>query len=215
MLISLPLLALGFLEMTRGGEDQQLVSVFAWFCGAFTFFFLVYLAWTHRLYSHTAPDAAKTIAAAQHTARASKLSHLLGLRSAEDWGMSAAFIALLVSVAAAIIGAREGGIWLPIIVLVTVAASWTTVVYAFGLRYFRLHSAGEIISFDIDEDPAFGDFLSMAVMVSSVGAMSAGTPRTRAGLNTVRTHTFISFAFNALVVAMAVSLITGFIASGA
>ena len=65
---------------------------------------------------------------------------------------------------------------------VTVAASWATVVYAFGLRYFRMHSAG--------------------------------TPRTRLGLTAVRTHTFISFTFNALVVAMAVSLITGFIAAG-
>lgn len=52
----------------------------------------------------------------------------------------------------------------------------------------------------------------MAVMVSSVGAMSAGVPRTRAGLTAVRTHTYISFAFNALIVAMAVSLIAGLIA---
>lgn len=214
MLVSLPLLAMGFVEMGARGDDASFVPVFAWFCGAFTLFFLVYLIWTHRLFSRTEPHTASRIAAAQHTERASRLSRLLGLKSAEDWGMSAAFIALFVSVAAAVIGAREGGVWLPLIVLVTVAASWATVVYAFGLRYFRMHSAGETITFDIAEEPIFADFLSMAVMVSSVGAMSAGTPRTRLGLTAVRTHTFISFAFNALVVAMAVSLITGFIAAG-
>lgn len=163
MLVSLPLLILGFVEMSGAGNDQRYVPAFAWFCGAFTLFFLVYLVWTHRLFSRTAPDVAMRIAAAQHTGRASHLSRLLGLKSAEDWGM---------------------------------------------------HVAGETITFDIDEDPTFVDFLSMAVMVSSVGAMSAGTPRTRLGLSAVRTHTFISFAFNAIVVAMAVSLITGFIASG-
>ena len=49
-------------------------------------------------------------------------------------------------------------------------------------------------------------------MVSSIGAMSAGTPRTRAGLRAVRTHTYIAFIFNALVVAMTVSILGSLIA---
>lgn len=104
-----------------------------------------------------------------------------------------------------------GGLALP--VLTTTAGAWTTVTYAFALRYFRLHAAGERIEFDIDEDPRFLDFVSMAVMVSSVGAMSAGTPRTRAGLSTVRSHTALAFVFNAFVVAMVVSLVAGLIAT--
>lgn len=213
MLFSLPLLVMGFVDVSRSDDSARMIAVFAWFCGAFTLFFLIYLTWTHLLLSRTPPEQLRQIAAMQHDSRVSVLSRLLGLKSAEDWGMSAAFIALFVSVAAAIIGAREGGIWLSLIVLVTVAAAWATVAYAFALRYFRLDAAGEKITFDIDEQPTFTDYLSMAIMVSSVGAMSAGTPRTRSGLNTVRTHTFISFAFNAIVVAMAVSLITGLIAT--
>ncbi|MCA0346011.1 MAG: hypothetical protein LCH31_03005 [Actinobacteria bacterium] len=50
-----------------------------------------------------------------------------------------------------------------------------------------------------------------ALMVSAVAATSAGTPRTRPGLTMMRTQTYISFAFNAIVVAMAVSLITSLI----
>lgn len=214
MLLSIPLLTIAFVELARGRETADLQIVLAAFCASFTVFFLVFLVWTHRLFSRTDPDTALKIAAAQYRGGASWFSRLLGLKSAEEWGMSAAFLALFVSVLASIMGAREQGLWLPIIVLITVATSWATVVYAFGLRYFRLHAAGETITFDIDEPPTFTDFLSMAVMVSSVGAMSAGTPRTRAGLTTVRTHTFISFGFNALAVAMAVSFITGFITAG-
>ena len=50
-----------------------------------------------------------------------------------------------------------------------------------------------------------------ALMVSAVAATSAGTPRTRSGLTTMRTQTYISFSFNAIVVGMAVSLITSLI----
>lgn len=53
----------------------------------------------------------------------------------------------------------------------------------------------------------------MAVMVSSVGAMSAGTPRTRARLSTVRGHTTLAFVFNAFVVSMVGSLVVGLFAT--
>lgn len=108
-------------------------------------------------------------------------------------------------------------LWLPALVVITAATSWATIVYAFALRYFRLNAGGETITFDLAEHatgiPQFIDFVSMSVMVSSVGALSAGTPRTRASLAAVRTHTFIAFGFNALVVAMTVSLVTSLIAS--
>lgn len=210
LLVSTPLLLVPLLEVVvmRQGEAPNLVSVFVSVCASFTLFFLVYLIWTHRLFTRTEPGELSRIAALQHRRGASGLSRLIGLKTAEDWAMTSAVVALLVSGAAAILGAREGGIVLPLLVLLTVATAWATVVYAFALRYLRLHHAGETIEFDIVETPGFQEFLSMAVMVSSVAAMSAGTPKTRASLTTVRTHTYISFAFNALVVAMAVSLIT-------
>lgn len=198
----------------RLDNDLSPTLVFAGLCASFTLFFMIYLIWTHRLFSGTEEAETLRIAALQHRQGASGLSRLIGLKTAEDWAMSAALTALLVSGAAAILGARDGGLWLPLLVLLTVATAWVTVVYAFGLRYLRLHAAGEIIEFDIAEQPIFSDFLSMAVMVSAVAATSAGVPRTRPALTAMRTHTFISFAFNALVVAMAVSLITTLVANG-
>ncbi|QZY51978.1 DUF1345 domain-containing protein [Leucobacter tenebrionis] len=214
MLVSSPILAAPLIVLGRAGLRENPGLVLAALCASFTVFFLVYLVWTHLLFSRADPDEALRIAAAQHRRGASRLSRVIGLKTAEDWGMTAALVALMVSVVAAVFGAREGGDWMPALVLITVGASWATVVYAFALRYFRLHAAGETIEFRIVERPDFTDFVSMAVMVSSVGAMAAGEPRTRAGLAAVRTHTFISFAFNALVVAMAVSLISSLITAG-
>lgn len=217
LLFSAPplLLVLFFVGPEFALNGVIVAPIFGALCASFTLFFLVYLIWTHRVFSLTDSAEVMRIAVLQHRQGASGLSRLIGLRSAEDWAMSAALIALLVSGTAAILGAKSGGLWLPLLVLLTVAAAWVTVAYAFGLRYLRLHASGEWIEFEIEEDPTFTDFLSMAVMVSAVAATSAGTARTRVGLTTMRTHTYIAFAFNALVIAMAVSLISTLIGQDA
>lgn len=194
--------------------ERDLAGVLVWLCGAFVAFFGVHIVWTHRAFARTAAPELSRIAALQQRRGAGTLARILGLGSAEEWGVSAGTAALVVSIAAAVAGAGRGGLVLALLVLLTVGAAWTSVVYAFALRYLRLDAAGETISFDIVEEPTFSDFLSMAVMVSSVGALSAGTPRTRAGLSAVRTHTFIAFAFNTLVVAMVVSIITTLVTAG-
>ena len=98
-----------------------------------------------------------------------------------------------------------------VLALVVVGAAWMSIVITFALRYLRLHAAGQTLKFDIDEEPRFVDFTSMAVMISSVGAMTAATPKTSASLAAVRTHTIVSFFFNAFVIAMVISLLTGLV----
>lgn len=203
--------AILFMQFNDQRFFTNAVLIFAALCASFTLFFVIYMIWTHRVFARGDRAELMQIARLQHSQGASGISRAIGMKTAEDWAMSAALTALMVSGAAAILGAREGGFWLPLLVLFTVAMAWATVAYAFALRYFRLHAAGETIDFDIAEEPIFVDFLSMAIMVSAVAATSAGTPRTRPGLTTMRTQTYISFAFNAIVVAMAVSLITSLI----
>lgn len=198
---------------TPGGLQWLLPSL----CISLNVFSLTFVVWTHVLFTRTDATEAHRIAVAQYRRGPSRLSRTLGFGDESNWATMAAVTALFVSIAAAISSAREGFTWLPVLVVITAATSWATMVYAFALRYFRLNAGGETITFDIAEHtsgaPQFIDFVSMSVMVSSVGALSAGTPRTRASLAAVRTHTFIAFGFNALVVAMTVSLVTSLIAS--
>lgn len=88
-----------------------------------------------------------------------------------------AFAALAGAVAAAVLGGRQGGAILTVLALITAATAWATVVYAFALRYLRIHASGEEFRFDIDGPPEFSDFLSTALMISSAGAISRARPR--------------------------------------
>lgn len=203
----LPVVIIGaWLGGALGSDDT--ISFLMLLCGIATVGSIAYLVWTHLLFSRTPHATAVRIAAAQQRRRPGVLVRLLGdQQDAGTLSLSSATLTIAVAIASILVGVRSGGLVLPLLVLATAASSWATMVYAFALQYFRLHSGGERFEFDIDEAPIFTDFVSMSVMVSSVGALSAGTPKTRAGLNAVRTHTYIAFIFNALVVAMTVSIL--------
>jgi len=207
------LVAIPALSANGGYTREMLLVAFVALCTMFSGFSLIYLIWTHRIYTRLDRQRAERIAALQYRRGPSRLARLLGFARTEDWAIFAASTALIIAVAATIVGPGNAA-WLPVLVLLTAGTAWATMVYAFALRYFRLNAGGERITFDLDEPAEFVDFVSMSVMVSSVGAMSAGKPRTRAGLGTVRTHTFIAFAFNALVVATIVSLVSGILSKG-
>lgn len=197
----------------RVSQNSLLVSLFVALCVMLAGYFLIFLVWTQRLWARTPRDEAARIAAAQFRRGPGPVARMFGFARAEDWAVSSAASALVVAIVAAVIGADAGSLWLPALVFLTAGSAWAVMVFAYGLRYFRMHCAGETIEFDITEEPEFEDFISMAVMITAVGALPAGTPRTRVGLRTVRTHTYIAFGFNALVVAMTVSIVAGFITS--
>lgn len=210
------LMFVGLVALNFSGVTQlrigTLPSLLPSLCISLNAFSVLFVVWTHQLFTGTDPELAQRIAVRQYRRGPSRLSRAFGFGDESSWAATAAITALIVSIAAAVTSAQHGGVWLPVLALATAATSWATMVYAFALRYFRLNAGGEAITFDLDPQlegkPRFIDFVSMSVMISSVGALSAGQPRTRASLAAVRTHTFISFGFNALVVAMTVSLVT-------
>lgn len=180
-------------------------------CAAWVVFSVVYLTWTHVLFTRTDAAELRRIADVQHHRRPSPLQVALGWRTSGTGTSSAALFAVAAAVGTALVGA--GDAWGPLLVLATVACSWAAMVYAFALRYLRLDAAGEDIRFEVTASPVFADLLTMSVMVSAVGALIPGVPQTRAGLAAVRTHTLFAFVFNAFIVAMTVSLVVGLIAA--
>lgn len=210
--ISLPFLVIP-LVVTGGEETLEPLALLVGACLVFTVFSVVFVGWTHLLFTRTDAARLARIAERQGGQRRSAVSRWFGSGGTVSVTMSVAAGALVVAVAAAVLGSGAGGVWLPVLVLLTVASSWTTMVYAWALRYLRLHASGDTIGFEIEGEPSFSDFISMAAMVSSMGALSAGIPRTRAGLTAVRTHSLIAFAFNALIVAMTVSVLGSLIAA--
>lgn len=87
-------------------------------------------------------------------------------------------------------------------------------VYAFALQYLRLDAGrradGERhLVVDVEGDPQFGDYLTLAVLLSAMAATVSGHLRSRAAWTLARTHVLLAFAFNSVVVAMMVSLLFG------
>ncbi|MBW1638002.1 DUF1345 domain-containing protein [Microbacterium resistens] len=214
-LVAAPIVVVPFVVSVVGQDRLASGSVLLAVCAMFLVSTGIYLVWTHVLFVRTAADRALRIASAQHHRPPGLLTRLLGFGAAENWAVSAAAAAIVVAIAASTTPDAGHGLLMPAIVLLTAAGAWATMVYAFALRYFRLHAGGERIAFDLDDDPRFIDFVSMSVMISAVGAISGGTPRTRAGLSAVRVHTVIAFAFNAVVVAMTVSILASLVAAAA
>lgn len=212
MLISLPILVWPFIQRIQHGAVDPMRLITAG-CITLGVAFLLYIWWTHRLFSRTPADLLQEIAATLHRQGASRLAKIFGVASTESWAISAALTALIGSLAAAVYGGRSTGIVLTLIVMFTAVTAWMTVVYAYALKYLRVHSAGEAFSFTHDEPLRFEDFLMMSAMISSAGSNTAATATTRESLRVVRTHTIIAFGFNALVIAMAVSLISGLVQS--
>ena len=184
---------------------------FAALCVVLALFISVYSIWTFRLYANTPRALLMRIARRQESRGISLTSRLLGFGNAGDWALASAVTSLAIAAGATVL--IDGAWWTVPLVLTTVGAAWMSIVITFALRYLRLHAIGQTMRFDITEEPRFVDFVSMAVMISSVGAMTAATPQTSAGLSAVRIHTVVSFFFNAFVIAMVISLLTGLVGS--
>lgn len=179
-------------------------------CGSVIVALAIYVVWTHLLFTRTPYEEAMRIARLQVERKPRGIERALGSTSTGQWAVGAVALALVFGIVAAVIGAQSGGMLLPILVALTAASSWATMVYAFALRYFRLHAAGEKFVFEIAEEPRFGDFVSLSVGMSTAG-LSVASARGREGLAVMRTHSIITFVFNIVVVAMLVAILAGFI----
>lgn len=214
IVVALPLMVIAIVNGVLRGDSVALGSVIGLAGLSLTVFALVYVIWTHRLFRTTPHGEVARIAAEQYRRGPSRLERWMGFAGTESWAMWAAIASILVAMATAIAWYSDRTLWLPLVTMATAMSSWVLMAYAFALRCLRLHAAGEEISFDIREAPEFSDFLSMSYMIATIAALSAGTPRTRAGLRSVRGQTIIAFAFNSLVIAMIVSLVLGLLDAG-
>ncbi|MCD2499803.1 DUF1345 domain-containing protein [Microbacterium nymphoidis] len=218
----LVLIGVGILQLSQGsgrlwpltlasGREEVIAAVLTTGCVFWIVYSIIYLAWTHLLFSRTPREELRRIADIQHHRRPGATAVVLGAGADGTGTVSASLIALVVALGTAVLGVGPGEEWRILLVVAAVAASWGAMVYSFALRYLRLDAGGERIEFDIDETSQFSDFVSMAMLMSALGAAAGGTARTRAGLVAVRTHGVFAFVFNALVVAMTVSLVVGLV----
>lgn len=207
---SRPLLLLG----DAGGDPDPVIALYLPFWPTFA---VVYLVWTHLAHSRRDPAALEEIARLERRSRSRWWNRALGTSDASSLTLAGAVVAVIVTLSIAQVPAYRANVVFLVLGLLTVASSWALMVYSFALDYLRLDAdlrgrGQPHIDFQValsEGGNTFGDYLTFAVLASTMAATISADVRSRAVWRLVRTNVLLAFGFNSVIVAMVVSLLFG------
>ena len=165
--------AVGMLAL--GGElvgADSLDIVITSYLFSWPLFAAIYLGWTHWAYGGSGPRALVARARREHERQRRWWNVVLGYGGASNWTLTAAIVAVFLTVLIAQDpGHRSDAVYV-ILGLLCVAGSWAFMVYAFALEYLRLDSGPDDdtrhIEMEVGGHPQFGDYLTLAVLLSTM-----------------------------------------------
>jgi uncharacterized membrane protein len=210
-------IAAAWFFVASGDEPGRLDVLMAFYLAAWPAFVLMYLVWTHIVY--TDRDAQSLSRAVHQETQSLQRPWVsaFGSGGASNWTLIGALVAVVLTIVVAQNSAFRGD-WVFITLgLLAVASSWALMVYSFALEYLRLASVNEEgeapIEIPVDGAPTFADFLTLAVLLSTMAATVSATMRSRRAWTLVRVNVLFAFTFNTVIVAMTVSLLFGGLAA--
>jgi hypothetical protein len=203
------------LHLTRGpvGPNAAKSVVIDTYLFMWIGFTLVYLLWTHLSYSKR--DAAGLAASTRTELKRGRrwLTWFLGYGGASNWTLLGAMFAFVITLLIAQSPQHRGqGLYI-VLGMATVACSWALMAYGFALEYLRLAmdpNEDEVhVQLPHTSEARFGDFLTVAILITAMGMSDSAAFRTRTAWVLVRTNVILGFAFNSVIVATLVSLLFG------
>lgn len=206
--------SVGYVVMEQGWPPQtpRTLSV-VFYLAAWPLYVGVYLLWTHLAYARQGPRRLDAVARREARNLRRWWLRIVGFGGASDWTLFGAVAAVVLTVIVAQTPEFNGN-WLFVALgLLSVASSWALMVYSFALEYLRLAAARTSgprqIELAVEDEPRFGDYLTLAILVSTMAATVSATIRTRRAWTLVRLNVIFAFTFNSVIVAMMVSLLFG------
>ena len=172
----------------------------------------IYVGWSARVYSRLDPASLRWATVEDGRVEKHLVPRLLGLTGATNTTISAAILAVIVTISIAQQPEfRSEGVYVGL-ALLTVASSWVLLVFSFAQSYMRLGSGdepGAHFRFQFPETPRFGDYVTLAVLLSTMAATVSADVTSRQAWRTIRANVAIAFVFNSVIIAMMVSLLFG------
>lgn len=196
-------------EVDFDGLDQLLVTAYVVYWPLSTG---LYVAWSLGVYSRLDPAALKRATDTDDRDERRLTSRILGASGATSTTISAAVVAVFVTIAIAQRPEFGSEAIYVALALLTVASSWVLMVFSFAQGYLRLGAAdepGAHFRFSFPGEPVFSDYLTLAVLISAMAATTPADVTSRAAWRVVRTNVLIAFTFNTVIIAMMVSLLFG------
>ncbi|RUQ98163.1 DUF1345 domain-containing protein [Labedella endophytica] len=207
---TLPLLALTTGVALDPNDGRQIVTLlYLVYWPAYT---VIYVAWSARTYVRLDSEPLRRSALIDERDHRNVFTRTLGAAGVADTAMSGAVVAVFVTIFIAQQPVmREEPIYVALTFL-TVAASWTQMMFSFALSYMRLAartSETEHFRFSLPGPARFPDYLTLASLVSSMAATTPAEMLSPAAWRLVRANVLVAFGFNSVIVAMMVSLLFG------
>lgn len=206
--------SVGAVLLTEAGEDEPAALAVITYLAFWPVFVVVYLVWTHLTYAGRGPRALVASTRRESELERRWWTRMLGYGGAASWTLAAAVVAVVVTILIAQDPAYRDD-WLYVgLGLLCVACSWALMAYSFALQYLRLDGGRRAdgtrhVQMELEGEPRFADYLTLAVLVSAMAATVSAQIRSREAWSLVRVHVLLAFAFNSVVVAMMVSLLFG------
>jgi uncharacterized membrane protein len=196
-------------DLAYAEPDQVLVTTYVIVWPLYT---ALYVSWSIRAYAHLDPISLRQATAEDDRAQRRLLPRLLGGNGATITTISAATLAVVVTVLIAQRpDFRSDGVYVAG-ALLTVASSWVLLVFSFAQSYLRLSAADDQhphLTFHFAEPARFSDYLTLAMLLSTMAATVPADLTSRRAWRLVRTNVIIAFVFNSVIIAMMVSLLLG------
>ncbi|MFW6596930.1 DUF1345 domain-containing protein [Propionibacteriaceae bacterium Y2011] len=175
---------------------------------------VVYLAWTHAVYTRRSPRGLVRLARQELSERNSRWARFTGSSGATASTLSGATIAIVLTLAIAQSPVYRTEIAYVVGGLLAVGGSWLLMVFAFALEYLHLDVVPQPdgtrhLVHAAEGPPEFGDYLTFTVLLSVMAATTSAEIRSRRAWRTVRLNVLFAFVFNSVIVAMMVSLLFG------
>lgn len=197
----------GRVEIGDPGQWVVTVYVVAW-----PLYTAVYVGWGYRVYSRLDHTTLRRVAAAEDREDRRPLSRILALSGTVNTTVSAAVVAVVVTITIAQQPAFRSETVYVILALLTVAASWVLMVFSFAQSYLRLGTGADDdahFRFSLPGPGQFDDYVTFAVLISTMAATTAADVTSREAWRLVRTNVVIAFVFNSVIIAMMVSFLFG------
>lgn len=173
---------------------------------------VLYVGWSTLSFARLSPEALTRVAADDDRDERRILPRLLGVTGATNTTISAAVLAVIITISIAQNPDFRSQTIYVVLALLMVASSWVLMVFSFAQSYLRLgvaDGARSAISFHFPETPRFADYVTLAVLLSTMAATVSAEITSRQAWRVVRTNVLIAFTFNSVIIAMMVSLLFG------
>lgn len=170
----------------------------------------IYVWWTIRMLRAVTIEELRAYAKRESRVSEKRWVRWSGTKGATTVSISAAGVALGMAVMVARVPwSRHDPIMLTLGAL-TAALSWAYLVVVYATSYVELDLGGDERHFHFahTDEPFFDDYLTLATTTSTMGSASPAVPITREGWNEFRANKIVAFAFNTLVIAVVVAMVT-------